>query len=57
MKKLVKPKLSEHDKMQLKETFDLFDNDGTGRIEPRVTIFIQELKEAMASLGFDLKSP
>ena len=36
MQKLVKPKLSEQDKMQLKETFDLFDIDGSGRIDPKV---------------------
>ena len=36
MKKLVKPKLSKYEIIQLKETFDLFDSEGVGRIDPRV---------------------
>ena len=36
MKKLQKPQLQDYEIQQLKETFDLFDTEGSGRIDPRV---------------------
>ena len=36
---------------EIRQAFDLFDTNGTGKIDPR------ELKAAMQSLGFDSKNP
>ena len=41
--------LSEDQRAELKEAFDLFDTEKTGRID------YHELKVAMRSLGFDVK--
>jgi centrin-3 len=45
------PELSEDQKQELKEAFDLFDADKTG------TIDLHELKVLMRALGFDVKKP
>ncbi|XP_052597093.1 centrin-2 isoform X1 [Peromyscus californicus insignis] len=44
-----KPELTEEQKQEIREAFDLFDADGTG------TIDIKELKVAMRALGFEPK--
>ncbi|XP_032812176.1 uncharacterized protein LOC116943477 [Petromyzon marinus] len=44
-----KPELSEEQKQEIKEAFDLFDADGSG------TIDVKELKVAMRALGFEPK--
>nr|ACQ58819.1 Centrin-1 [Anoplopoma fimbria] len=44
-----KQELSEEQKQEIKEAFDLFDTDGTG------TIDVKELKVAMRALGFEPK--
>ncbi|XP_038603959.1 centrin-2 [Tachyglossus aculeatus] len=44
-----KPELSEDQKQEIREAFDLFDSDGTG------TIDVKELKVAMRALGFEPK--
>eukprot|EP00761_Pharyngomonas_kirbyi_P012427 gb/GECH01012454.1/.p1 GENE.gb/GECH01012454.1/~~gb/GECH01012454.1/.p1 ORF type:complete len:165 (+),score=61.94 gb/GECH01012454.1/:1-495(+) len=51
-KKKSKPKLelTEEQKQQLKEAFDLFDTDGSGTIDAK------ELKVSMRALGFEPKS-
>jgi centrin-1 len=36
---------------EIRQAFELFDTNGTGRIDPK------ELKAAMQSLGFDTKNP
>lgn len=36
---------------EIRQAFDLFDTNGTGKIDPK------ELKAAMQSLGFDSKNP
>ena len=36
---------------EIRQAFDLFDTNGTGKIDPK------ELKAAMQSLGFDIKNP
>ncbi|XP_018422081.1 PREDICTED: centrin-1 [Nanorana parkeri] len=49
-KKVVpKPELTEEQKQEIREAFDLFDTDGTG------TIDVKELKVAMRALGFEPK--
>jgi len=45
-----RPGVSQEEISELKEAFDLFDNDKSGHIE------IDELKRAMTSLGYDKKS-
>ena len=45
-----KQELSEQQKAEIKEAFDLFDTDGSGQIDPK------ELKAAMQSLGFEAKN-
>ena len=42
--------LTEEQKQEIKEAFDLFDTDGSGSIDPK------ELKAAMQSLGFEAKN-
>jgi Ca2+-binding EF-hand superfamily protein len=49
--KLNRPGLTEDEIEEIKEAFNLFDTEGTGRVDPR------ELKAAMQSLGFDSKNP
>merc|ERR1712054_302856 len=44
-----RPGLSEDEIDEIKEAFDLFDNDGSGAIS------VNELTSAMGSLGFDVK--
>ena len=51
---LARPKkrseLTEEQKQEIKEAFDLFDTDGSGNIDPK------ELRAAMQSLGFEAKN-
>lgn len=44
-----RPKLSEDKKIEIKEAFDLFDTNKTGRID------YHELRVAMRALGFETK--
>merc|ERR1711872_890045 len=44
-----KPELTEDQKQEIREAFDLFDTDGTGTIDAK------ELKVAMRALGFEPK--
>lgn len=44
-----KPELTEEQKQEIREAFDLFDSDGSG------TIDVKELKVAMRALGFEPK--
>merc|ERR1711976_538838 len=44
-----KPELTEEQKQEIREAFDLFDADGTGTIDAK------ELKVAMRALGFEPK--
>lgn len=46
-----RPGLTEDEIEEIREAFNLFDTEGTGRVDPR------ELKAAMQSLGFDQKNP
>nr|CAI38928.1 centrin-related-protein,putative [Paramecium tetraurelia] len=46
-----RPGLTEDEIDEIREAFNLFDTEGTGRVDPR------ELKAAMQSLGFDQKNP
>merc|ERR1719230_989779 len=48
-KKTQKTDLKEEQKTEIREAFDLFDTDGTGRID------VKELKVAMRALGFEPK--
>ena len=48
-KKRQRAELSDEQKQEIKEAFDLFDTDKTG------TIDYHELKVAMRALGFDVK--
>jgi Ca2+-binding EF-hand superfamily protein len=50
-KKLEKPGLSNDEVEEIRQAFDLFDTNQTGKIDPA------ELKAAMQSLGFDSKNP
>ena len=50
-KKIERPGLTEDEIEQLREAFNLFDTEATGKIDPR------ELKSAMQSLGFESKNP
>ena len=43
--------LSNDEVDEIRQAFDLFDTNGTGKIDPK------ELKAAMQSLGFDTKNP
>ncbi|CAH2314929.1 centrin-2 [Pelobates cultripes] len=44
-----KPELTEEQRQEIREAFDLFDTDGTGNID------VKELKVAMRALGFEPK--
>jgi centrin-1 len=46
-----RPGLTEDEIDEIREAFNLFDNEGTGLIDPK------ELKAAMQSLGFEQKNP
>jgi Ca2+-binding EF-hand superfamily protein len=46
-----RPGLTEDEIDEIREAFNLFDNEGTGMIDPK------ELKAAMQSLGFESKNP
>lgn len=46
-----RPGLTEDEVDEIREAFNLFDNEGTGVIDPK------ELKSAMQSLGFETKNP
>eukprot|EP01137_Pigoraptor_chileana_P028561 Opistho-2@999 len=48
-KKSGKPELTEEQKQEIREAFDLFDTDGSGTIDAK------ELKVAMRALGFEPK--
>ncbi len=50
-KKVERPGLSNEEVDEIRQAFDLFDTNGSGKIDPR------ELKAAMQSLGFDSKNP
>ena len=50
-KRVERPGLSTEEVDEIKQAFDLFDTNGTGKIDPK------ELKAAMQSLGFDSKNP
>ena len=49
--KVAKSGLSNDEVDEIRQAFDLFDTNGTGKIDPK------ELKAAMQSLGFDTKNP
>ena len=49
--KVEKSGLSNDEGDEIRQAFDLFDTNGTGKIDPK------ELKAAMQSLGFDSKNP
>jgi centrin-1 len=49
--KVQKPGLSSDEVEEIRQAFELFDTNGTGKIDPK------ELKAAMQSLGFDSKNP
>ena len=49
--KIEKSGLSNDEVDEIRQAFDLFDTNGTGKIDPK------ELKAAMQSLGFDSKNP
>mmetsp|Transcript_2759 Transcript_2759/g.2916 ORF Transcript_2759/g.2916 Transcript_2759/m.2916 type:complete len:168 (-) Transcript_2759:292-795(-) len=51
VKRRPRQELTEEQKQEIKEAFDLFDTDKTG------TIDYHELKVAMRALGFDVKKP
>ena len=51
IKKVEKPGLSTEEVDEIKQAFDLFDTNGTGKIDPK------EFKAAMQSLGFGNKNP
>jgi len=46
-----RPVLSEEQKLEIKEAFDLFDSEKSGRID------YQQLKVALRALGFDVRKP
>jgi centrin-1 len=46
-----RPGLSQDEVEEIRQAFELFDTNGTGKIDPK------ELKAAMQSLGFDSKNP
>ena len=50
-KRVERPGLSSEEVEEIKQAFDLFDTNSTGKIDPK------ELKAAMQSLGFDSKNP
>jgi Ca2+-binding EF-hand superfamily protein len=50
-KRKERPGLTEDEIEEIREAFNLFDTEGTGKIDPR------ELKGAMQSLGFESKNP
>ena len=50
-RRVERPGLSQDEVDEIRQAFDLFDTNGTGRIDPK------ELKAAMQSLGFDTKNP
>ena len=50
-KRVERPGLNQDEVDEIRQAFDLFDTNGTGRIDPK------ELKAAMQSLGFDTKNP
>lgn len=46
-----RPELTDEQKLEIKEAFDLFDTDKDGALD------YHELKVAMRALGFDVKKP
>ena len=50
-KQVERPGLTEDEIEEIREAFNLFDTDGSGKIDPK------ELKAAMQSLGFENKNP
>lgn len=51
VKKQQRPGLTEDEIEEIRQAFNLFDAEGTGKIDPN------ELKAAMQSLGFESKNP
>ena len=51
VRKVERPGLSSEEVDEIRQAFDLFDTNGSGKIDPK------ELKAAMQSLGFDSKNP
>jgi centrin-1 len=51
VKRVDRPGLSQDEIDEIRQAFDLFDTNQTGKIDPK------ELKAAMQSLGFDTKNP
>jgi Ca2+-binding EF-hand superfamily protein len=57
-RKTDRPGLTEDEIEEIREAFNLFDTEGTGKIDPRYTFgWLRELKAAMQSLGFESKNP
>ena len=57
-KKVERPGLTEDEIEELREAFNLFDTEATGKIDPRYKwSSSRELKSAMQSLGFESKNP
>lgn len=53
-----RPGLTEDEIEEIREAFNLFDTEGTGKIDPRYILYqLRELKAAMQSLGFESKNP
>jgi Ca2+-binding EF-hand superfamily protein len=50
-KAVERPGLTEDEIEEIREAFNLFDTDGSGKIDPK------ELRAAMQSLGFENKNP
>ena len=50
-KPIERPGLTEDEIEEIREAFNLFDTDGSGKIDPK------ELRAAMQSLGFENKNP
>ena len=51
VRKVERPGFSSEEVDEIRQAFDLFDTNGSGKIDPK------ELKAAMQSLGFDSKNP
>ena len=51
LERVERPGLTEDEIEEIREAFNLFDTDGSGKIDPK------ELKAAMQSLGFESKNP
>jgi hypothetical protein len=47
--KTIKPELTESQKLQVKEAFDLFDTDGSGHIDSKVSSLVSSLVVVLSS--------